>query len=119
MHYKTETKMKYIRNEDIYRFIAWKDGKLIFRNDSLLKVLNTISMMFNVDFELQGKELQDYRYRATFCDESLEEILKLLKLSSPIDFTEVKRVPRSDGSFPKKKIIVYKANQAKNNELTD
>ena len=67
--------------------------------------------MFNVDIELQGKELKNYRYRATFQDESLEEILKLLKLSAPIDYMEVKREPLPDGSFPKKKVIIFPAKQ--------
>lgn len=109
--YNRQTKVKYIINEDAYRFIAWKDGKLIFRNEPLDIVLNKIGIMFNVDFELQGKELQYYQYHATFQDESLEEILKLLKLSSPIDFTEVKRESLPDGSFPKKKVIIFPAKQ--------
>ena len=35
------------------------------------------------------------------------EILKLLKLSSPIDYKEISRKPLPDGSFPKKKIIIF------------
>jgi ferric-dicitrate binding protein FerR (iron transport regulator) len=107
--YNREIRAKSVSNVDTYRFIAWKDGKLIFRNEPLPQVLNKISMIFNVDIELQGRELQDYRYRATFQDESLEEILKLLKLSAPISFKEVKRNPLPDGSFPKKKVIVFPA----------
>ncbi len=109
LDYCKQTGEKYIINDDTYRFIAWKDGKLIFRNEPLDAVLNKLSMMFNVDIELQGEELRDYRYHATFQDESLEEILKLLKLSAPIDFTEVKRSPLPDGSFPKKKVIIFPA----------
>jgi len=109
--YNRKTKVKYINNEDANRFIAWKDGKLIFRNEPLDRVLNRISLMFNVDIELQGNELKDYRYRATFQEESLEEILKLLKLSSPINFTEVKRNSLPDGSFPRKKVIIFPAKQ--------
>lgn len=107
--YNKETKDINISREDSYRFIAWKDGKLIFRNDPLDNVLSRISMIFNVDIELQGEGLKDYRYHATFQEESLEEILKLLKYSAPIGFKEVKRQPFPDGSFPKKKIIVFPA----------
>ena len=107
------TKEKSVINENSYRYIAWKDGKLIFRNEPLHKVAGKLSMLFNVDIELKGKELQEYRYRATFQDESLEEILKLLKLSSPVNFTEVARQPLPDGSFPKKKVIIYPAAESK------
>ena len=102
---------KMVENEDVYRYIAWKDGKLIFRNESLSEIADKISQLYNVDIELQGKNLDDYKFRATFQDESLGEILKLLKLSSPIDYRELKRSPLPDGSFPKKKIIIFSTKQ--------
>ena len=100
-----------ITTEDTYKYISWKDGKLIFRNEPLSEVIKKISQVFNVDIELQGTLLQDYRYRATFQDESLAEILKLLKISSPIDYTEIKRNTLPDGSFPRKKIIIFSPKQ--------
>ncbi|MDP4208713.1 MAG: DUF4974 domain-containing protein [Bacteroidota bacterium] len=96
-----------LQDEDVYRYIAWKDGKLIFRNQPLSAVVKRISQLYNVDIELKGSQLQDYRYRATFQEESLSEILKLLKLSSPVDYKEVDRAPMPDASFPKKKIIIF------------
>jgi len=107
--YNKVSKEKSVITDDTYKYIAWKDGKLIFRNEPLERVLNKLSMIFNFDFELHGTVLQDYRYRATFQDESLEEILKLLKLSAPINFREVERKPLPDGSFPKKKVIIFPA----------
>lgn len=107
--YNRQTKKQEITNENSYRFVAWKDGKLIFRNEPLYKVLNKIGIIYNVDIELQGKMVKDYRYHATFQDESLEEILKLLKLSAPIDFKEVPRKLLDDRSFSKKKIIIFPA----------
>jgi len=100
-----------IINEDTYKFISWKDGKLVFRNEPLSQVVKKISQVFNIDIELQGSSLQNYSYRATFQDESLAEILKLLKMSSPIDYIEVKRNPLPDGSFPRKKVIIFPAKQ--------
>jgi transmembrane sensor len=96
-------------SEDTYRFIAWKDGKLIFRNEPLEDVIKRIGYYYNVDIELKDEKLKEYRYRATFEEESLDEILHLLKISSPVDYREVKREPLPDGSFPKKKIIIFPA----------
>jgi transmembrane sensor len=96
-----------VMEEDVNEYIAWKDGKLVFRNKPLSYVMNKISQVFNVEIELQGKALKDYRYRATFEDESLSEILRLLKVSSPIDYIEVKRNLLPDGSFERKKVIVF------------
>jgi transmembrane sensor len=98
-------------NEDTYKYISWKDGKLVFRNEPLSQVVKKISQIFNIDIEIKGEEIKNYSYRATFQDESLAEILKLLKMSSPINYIEVKRDPLPDGSFPKKKVIIFPAKQ--------
>jgi ferric-dicitrate binding protein FerR (iron transport regulator) len=98
-----------IKTVDVYKYIAWKDGKLIFRDEPLSSVVKKIGQIFNVEIELTGKEIQNYSYRATFEEESLEEILKLLKISSPIDYMEIKRAPLPDNSFPRKKVIIYES----------
>jgi ferric-dicitrate binding protein FerR (iron transport regulator) len=100
-----------VETEDTYRFIAWKDGKLIFRNEPLEDVIKRIGYFYNVDIELKDEKLKEYRYRATFEEESLDEILHLLKISSPVDYREIKREPLPDGSFPRKKIIIFPARQ--------
>jgi transmembrane sensor len=100
-----------INNEDSYKYIAWKDGKLVFRNEPLREVVNKISQVFNVDIEIRGSEIQNYNLRATFQDESLSEILKLLTISSPVDYIELKRDPLPDGSFSRKKVIIFPGKQ--------
>jgi len=100
-----------ISNVDTYKYIAWKDGKLVFRNEPLSNVVKKIGQVYNIDIEIKGEEIQNYCFRATFQDESLTEILKLLKISSPIDYIEVKRDPLPDGSFPRKKVIIFPAKQ--------
>lgn len=95
---------------DTYRFIAWKDGKLIFRNEPMADVMDKISRFYNVEIELRDKKLREYRYRATFEEESFSEILRLLKLSSPIEYRELARHPLPDGTFPKRKVIIMARN---------
>lgn len=104
--YDTKTGKSETFSGDLYEFIAWKDGRLVFRNKPMSEVVKKISQHYNVEIELRGKELQDYRYRATFEEESLNEILKLLKMSSPIKYSEVNRVRLADGTFSKRKIII-------------
>jgi transmembrane sensor len=96
-----------INKEDTYKYISWKDGKLIFRNEPLSEVAKKLSQVFNVDIEIQGSSINYYTYRATFQDETLSDILKLLEISSPIGYRELKRAPLSDGTFPRKKVIIF------------
>jgi ferric-dicitrate binding protein FerR (iron transport regulator) len=107
--FNRHTKTFSLNDEDTYKYIAWKEGKLVFRNEPMNEVVKKLSQVFNVDIELKGSALQNYCYRATFQEESLNEILKLLKMSSPIDFLEVKRFPQPDGTFPRKKVIIFPA----------
>jgi transmembrane sensor len=116
LEYNVQTGSNKVIEEDTYKYYAWKDGKLIFRNVPLDEVLAKISLLFNVDIELQGESLKKFSYRATF-EESLDEILKLLKLSSPIDYRELKRDPLPDGSFPKKKIIIIPSKNKNTNTI--
>jgi len=92
---------------DLYKHYAWKDNKMVFRNDLMTDVVKRISQLYGIEIELHGEELKTYRYRATFEDESLNEILKLLKLSAPIGYQETKRKQQADGTFTRPKIIIF------------
>ncbi|MBA7529066.1 hypothetical protein ES705_21258 [subsurface metagenome] len=89
------------------KYTSWKEGKLVFRNDPMNVVVNRIGRWYNVEINLKDKELESYRYRATFEDETFSEVLKLLKLTSPIDYVEHKREMLWDGTFTKKKITLF------------
>lgn len=93
---------------DAMKYTAWRNGELIFRGDGMQEVANRISRWYNVEVEVIGEELASYVFRATFRDDSLEEVLHLLKLSSPIDYKIKERVKQADGSFSKKKVTIYK-----------
>lgn len=96
-----------IQTEDPYKHFAWKDGKLVFRNDNISEVSRRISLQYNVDIEIVGNEIKQYRYRATFENEPLDELLRLLKISSPIDYREIKPRELADGTFSRRKIIIF------------
>jgi ferric-dicitrate binding protein FerR (iron transport regulator) len=99
-----------IQTEDTYKYVAWKDGKLVFRNDNICEVARRISLQYNVDIEIKGEQIKNYRYRATFEDEPLGELLRLLKISSPIDYQEIKQKELPDGTFSRRKIIISSTN---------
>jgi len=107
MIYNTLNGNSEVYTEDIYKYIAWKDGKLVFRNDPLSEVARKISRQYNVDVEIKGQSIQEYKFRASFENEPLNELLRLLKISSPIDFSETEPVFQPDGTFSKRKIIIF------------
>jgi transmembrane sensor len=110
MTYDTLSGRYKIYTGDSYKHFAWKDGKLVFRNDNISEVARRISLQYNVDIEIKGNAIKQYRYRATFENEPLGELLRLLKISSPIDYTEIKPKALPDGTFSRRKIIIFSAN---------
>ncbi|MCD8181778.1 MAG: FecR domain-containing protein [Bacteroides sp.] len=62
---------------------AWKDGKLIFRKAGIMEIAKKLSRHFNADFTVKGRSLVNYEFSATFTDESLSDILSILKRPLP------------------------------------
>ena len=78
----------------------------MFRDDSMPEVVRRLNRWFNVDIGLTGKALNDYVYTATFQDESLIQILDLLKMSAPINYTIKPRERKPDKTFSKMEIEI-------------
>lgn len=93
---------------DLRKYVAWKSGKLMFRDDNMSKVVEKLERWYNVEFEIADKEIADYVYTATFIDESLDQVLKMLSLSAPIRFTISERNKQEDQTFAKAKVRLYK-----------
>lgn len=79
---------KYIKKKvDVELYTSWKDGKLIFRNTPATEVLKKLERWFNIEFMLEDKDIEQFRFTATFDRENVAQVMALLKLSSPIDYT--------------------------------
>ena len=92
--------------EDLDKFIGWKDGKLVFFNDPIEKVSDKLGNWYNVTMKINNSDLKKYRFTATFTDEPIEQVLDLLSKSSPIRYRIKKAVRLSDNSFSKREIII-------------
>ena len=91
---------------DTYVETAWKDGKMVFRREKLDKIAEKLSRKFGVDIRLEGDSLKEYEYTATFTDETLEDILDLLKRSAPITYTISKQKQLSNETFTRREVII-------------
>ncbi len=97
-----------ISNDEADKYTAWKDGKLIFRNDPLERVIMNLERYYNIDIEVEDEQMLKYHFHATFEEETLFETLRLLKLSSAIDYKILPRERNVDGSYKKRKILLFK-----------
>jgi transmembrane sensor len=71
---------------DPSKYAAWVEGKLMFRGDPMPEVARRIARWYNVEVELVDKDLEKDVIRGTFQDDSLEDVLYYLSLTSPNSF---------------------------------
>ena len=91
---------------DVYEKTAWKDGKLIFRNATLEDIFKRMERHFNVDIQFNNRYGKEYKYRATFRNETLPQILDYLAKSATLKWRVEEEIQRADDTFTKRKIIV-------------
>lgn len=106
--FNNQSKLRETTQTDPYKWYAWKDGLMIFRDDPLSYVFKRLELTFNVDIDLKDSTLANAPYRATFDYDSLDEILRLLEMSAPIYFKQNKRVKNANSTYEKQRIEVYK-----------
>lgn len=93
---------------DAAKYSAWTEGKLVFRGDLMTEVAQRIEKWYNVEIVLADRELENYSFRGTFQDDSLEEVIKCLALTSPIGYDIIPGALMADGTFRKKEVRLYR-----------
>lgn len=104
--YSRQTKTMHVQKANILVETAWKEGKLVFRRTPMEEIAKQLSRHFNVNIQLQGKEVFEYTYSATFTTETLAEILLLLEKTAPIQYNIIEPKQQSDFAFTRKTIII-------------
>ncbi len=89
------------------KYSGWKEGKLIFRGDAMEEVARRIERWYNIDVELVDKGLKNHIIYGTFQDDSLEDVFKYLSMTSPIRYRLLERKMLDDGTWQKKKVLLY------------
>lgn len=88
---KPNTRVDYIRTTNKYtvsaesadKYLAREQGILLFQKTPLKEIITTLSRVYDINIDLQDEELADYPFTASFKDESIYQIMNMLKKSSP------------------------------------
>ncbi len=67
-------------------YTSWKENKLIFINMNLGELIRLLERRYDVDIEVSDKSLLNYHYDGTIKNESILEIMDLIKITLPIDY---------------------------------
>lgn len=90
----------------VKKYMSWKDGMLIFQGDNLETVVQKLEKWYNVDIQILDEKLRRSRVTATFTDETLNQALYLLCISSGINYNIKPAKMKADGSYTKRKITL-------------
>jgi ferric-dicitrate binding protein FerR (iron transport regulator) len=92
--------------QDLDKFIAWKEGKLVFSNDPINELAEKLGIWYNVNVKVGNEGLRAHRFTATFTDEPIEQVLGLLSKSTPLKYRIIKAERNSDNSYSKRTVIL-------------
>ena len=92
---------------DSKSYTSWKDGILIFRNVPMAEIAKRLERKYNTEIILHGDSLKSSIFRATFQDESLDEICKMLSTVAPIKYKIHDRKKQADNTFSKGKVEMW------------
>lgn len=91
---------------DLKKYLSWIDGYLVIDNEPFETAIRKIEHWYNVDVTIENEQLKAYRLRATFHNEPLENVLRLVALSTPIVYTIEDEVFDPEGTLKKKQITI-------------
>jgi transmembrane sensor len=65
---------------------AWIDGVFIFSAEKLSNLAVILERKYDISIEIESEELRNHRFTGTFDQETLEQILGIIKMSAPIKY---------------------------------
>ena len=102
LSYNKEEKSTELINQNLNKFIAWRKGLLVFDDAPLVEVARELERWYGVEVEITDENLLAYRYTTTFENESIQQVVDLLELSSSM---KVEYLPKSEIDSAKSKVI--------------
>lgn len=74
------------KTENTAWYTSWKDNKLIFINTDFKNLVILLERKYGVDIEVKNKEILNLHFDGTIKNESILEILKIIKKTLPINY---------------------------------
>jgi len=79
-------------------YMAWKSRILVFDNETLTKVINTLQNVYQTPIKLADQKLSGCRVTASFNDQSLQSVLEVLKETLDLQVKQNKKVVEISGN---------------------
>lgn len=95
-----------LREVETDTYTSWKENKLRFIDTPFQEVMRKIARAYKVKIEITNRDLLNLKYTATFIDESIEQVMEMLKTVSPIIYKIKYRTSVDDKKYTEPEIII-------------
>lgn len=85
--FDAETENLTIKAVNTNWFTSWKENKLVFVNMSLKELIILLERRYGVEIEVKNNQLLDLHFDGTIKNESIIEILEIIKMTLPVNYT--------------------------------
>ena len=75
---------------DVISIVAWKDNRLVFRDEKFADLSRKLERWYDVDIEIKDPELKTALFSGVFVKETIEQALDALKMATPFRY-QIKR----------------------------
>jgi transmembrane sensor len=76
---------------DVKLAVSWTNGVLIFKSEPLESIAKKLERKYNVTLIFEDEKLRKSKYTGTLRDLTLEQVLKVMEFTSPIEFRIVEK----------------------------
>jgi len=83
---KRKEKMILSENIDIVPFTAWKDDKLVFKNECFESLCTKLERWYNVKISIDDPELKKYHYTGILQKETINDVIEIIRLTMPFQY---------------------------------
>ena len=81
----------------IDNYTSWKDGRLVFRSETLTDLARKLERFYNVNISFQDESIKELRYTGTLEEVTIEEVLRAIASASDIRY----KIDKNNVTFSK------------------
>jgi ferric-dicitrate binding protein FerR (iron transport regulator) len=85
-HQPQRINAKIVKNLDIKPMVSWKDNRWIIERQNLQNLATDLERKFDVHIYFESERLKKFRFTGTLMDEPIEQVLKVIGTSAPIEY---------------------------------
>jgi transmembrane sensor len=104
--YNHETRSVNSMTVDPNVYSAWTNGYLVIDNEPLSQAAKKLERWYGAEILIQDEALKNFRFKATFHEETLDEVLRFIAMTTPLTYKIENRNQNSNGILKKKQVII-------------